>query len=146
MRSFTPFLLAPSLWSFAPRARANGQMAWLGSEELHRSVGGAITSAFDAIMLPLIAAIVLILFGVIYGTTRFIEWLFSNGGGSPRPVISTCMALALFCLFFWAFAASTGLPGVAGLVIGASAGLPPAILILVIEVVRTRRSAKPGTS
>lgn len=121
---------------------AEGQLAWLGSEELHRGVGGALTSALDRIMASLVVIVAVTLFVLLYGLTRLIEWRFTMRSGRPRPVISTGLALVLFSFSFWVFAVATGLPGIGGLLIGVAVGFLPAILVLLVEVVRVRRRAK----
>jgi hypothetical protein len=118
--------------------KAVGQVAWLGSEELHQAVGGAVGSALEGIMPLLMAVVVLIPCGLIYGTTRLIERGFKSSGGSPRPVTSTGIALVLFSVSFWALMAATAEPGVGWLAVGLAVGLLPATLVLVIELVRIR--------
>ena len=116
--------------------RAIGQAAWLGSEELHRAVGGALESALKGILPLLLLVVVLITCGFLYGATRLIELQFT----SPRPAASTGIALVLFSVSFWAFMAALGAHGAAWLLVGGAVGLLPALLVLAIELARIRRS------
>ena len=126
--------------------RAVGQVAWLGSEELHGAVGGAIGSALGGILLLLIALAVLIGCGVIYGVTRLIERRFKSRGGSPRPVTSTGIALLIFAVSFWTLMAATGEPAAGMFALGLVVGLIPATLVVVIELVRIRRSERADSA
>ena len=119
---------------------AVGQVAWLGSEELHDAVGGAIGSAVDDALPLLIAVAVLIPGGIIYGLTRLIEWSFTSDGGNPRPVISTGIALLLFAVSFSTLMAAMGAPSAGMFALGLVVGLIPATLVVVIELSRIRGS------
>jgi hypothetical protein len=123
---------------------AVGQLAWLGSEDLHRAVGGALASALDGVLPFLIAVLVLVPLAFIYGTTRLLEWGFEHNGGSPRPVTATGLALLVFSVSVGAFSAATVGAGGEGLVLGLALGFLPCMLTLVIEVVRIRRRKSPA--
>jgi hypothetical protein len=119
-------------------AEAIGQVAWLGSEELHRGLGGALESMLDNIVQFLIAVLVLA-YALIHGTTRLIQRGFKSSGRGPMPLASTSIAFALFSVSFWAYWAVIDAPEFGWLITGLALGLLPAILVLVIEVARVWR-------
>ena len=122
---------------------AVGQVAWLGSEELHRGLGGSLGSMLDDIV-QFLKTVLVLACGLIYGTTRLIERGFNSRGRATRPVTSTIIAFVLFSVSFWAFWAVMDEPEVEWLVVGLALGLLPATLVLVIEVVRIRRRESRG--
>lgn len=123
---------------------AVGQVAWLGSEDMHRAVGGALGSALNGLIPVLIVVVVLLPFGLIYGVTRLIERQFERNGGRPRPVASAGVALVLFALSFWIFMAAGDVFffSLIGLAVSLAVGILPTAPVLMIELVRLRRSKK----
>jgi Na+-driven multidrug efflux pump len=120
---------------------AVGQAAWLGSEELHRVLGGSLESMLDDLV-QFLQTVLLLACGLIYGATRLFERGFERSGRSPMPVASTSIAFVLFSVSFWAFFAVMGDPDVEWLVVGSVLGLLPATLVLMIELIRLWRLKK----
>jgi hypothetical protein len=89
----------------------------------------------DNIVQALITVLVLA-YALIHGTTRLIQRGFKSSGRGPRPLASTSIAFALFSVAFWAYWAVMDAPEFGWLITGLALGLLPAILVLVIEVVR----------
>lgn len=127
-------------WLFMPE-EAIGQVAWLGSEELHRGLSGSLQSMLDDLV-QFLQTVLVVACGLIYGTTRLIERGFERSGHGPMPVASTGIAFVLISVSFWAFLAVMGDPAVEWLMVGLALGFLPATLVLMIELIRIWRLKK----